>query len=154
MTTEKIISKIVPLVRTVKALLSTFAAPVLDLSIRIWIGLVFFRSGLLKAQDWESTVFLFKDEYHLPILPPEVAAALGMTAEIAMPVFLFIGLAARLAAVPLILMTCVIQFVLGASMPDYDSTEHFYWLFLLAMVVVRGPGTLSLDHLIAKRFAV
>ena len=154
MTTENMIAKAVPIARQVKALLSGFAAPVLDLSIRIWIGLVFFRSGLLKAQDWESTVFLFRDEYHLPILPPEVAAALGMTAEIAMPVFLFIGLAARLAAVPLILMTCVIQFVLGATMPDYDSTEHFYWLFLLSMIIVRGPGTLSLDHLIAKRFAV
>lgn len=152
MNINTLITNIAPLLRSTKAYLTQFAAPVLDIAIRLWIGLVFFRSGMLKAQDWDATVFLFKEEYQLPVLPPELAAALGMTTEIAMPVFLFIGLAARLAAVPLIIMTCVIQFVLGASMPAYDSTEHFYWLFLLAAIVVRGPGTLSLDHLIARRF--
>jgi hypothetical protein len=49
-------------------------------------------------------------------------------------------------------MACVIQFVLGASNPDYDSVEHFYWMFLLAMIVTRGPGPLSVDYLIRKRF--
>jgi putative oxidoreductase len=154
MTIDTTIAEIAPLVRSVKSLLAQFAAPALDLAIRIWIGLVFFRSGVLKAQDWDSTVFLFQEEYQLPILPPEIAAALGMTTEIAMPVFLFIGLAARLAAVPLIIMTCVIQFVLGATMPAYDSTEHFYWLFLLLSIAVRGPGRFSVDHFIAKRFNI
>jgi len=145
---------ILPHVRTARDLLTRFAAPVFDLAVRVWIGLVFFRSGLEKAKDWESTLFLFQEEYKLPILPPEIAAGMGMAAEIAMPVLLFAGLAARLAALPLIAMTLVIQFVLGAADPAYSSTEHYYWLFLLCAIVVRGPGPLSADHLIAKKFGL
>lgn len=153
MASQNVTQSIVRIFKPLRIFLESYGAPVLDLAMRIWIGLVFFRSGLEKAKDWDATVFLFQEEYQLPILPPEVAAALGMTTEFSMPIFLFLGLAARLAAVPLIIMTCVIQFVLGAAMPAYDSPEHFYWLFLLAAIVVRGPGRLSLDHLIAKRFA-
>ena len=68
-----------------------------------------------------------------------------------MPVLLTLGLFSRLAALPLIGMTLVIQFVLGASNPDYDNTEHFYWLFLLASIVIRGPGIISLDAAIRRR---
>jgi len=81
----------------------------------------------------------------VPLLPPEVAAILGTTFELGMPVFLVLGLGARFAALPLLGMACIIQFVLGANNPDYDNVEHFYWMFLLAMIVVRGAGTLSLD---------
>ena len=72
------------------------------------------------------------------VLPPEVAAVLGTTFELGMPIFLVLGLGARLAALPLIGMACVIQFVLGANNPDYDNVEHFYWLFLLLMIVFRS----------------
>jgi putative oxidoreductase len=153
MSVQNITQKVASIYRQLRDLLEGYAAPVFDLAVRIWIGLVFFRSGLEKAKDWDATVFLFKEEYQLPILPPEIAAALGMTTEFCMPIFLILGLAARLAAMPLIIMTCVIQFVLGAAMPAYDSPEHFYWLFLLCAIVVRGPGLLSLDHFIAKRLA-
>jgi putative oxidoreductase len=139
--------------RAVRRALETYAAPPFDLAVRLWIGLVFFRSGLEKAGDWQSTLFLFQEEYRLPLLPPNAAAALGMGAELVLPLFLFVGLAARLAALPLIVLTLTIQFVLGAADPAYSSTEHYYWLFLLGLIVVRGPGALSLDRLIARRFA-
>jgi putative oxidoreductase len=144
------LSALIPVVQNLSAVAQSYLAPVLDLAIRFWIGLVFFRSGLEKAKDWEATVFLFQEEYQLPILPPEVAAALGMSTELAMPIFLFLGFAARLAAIPLIVMTCVIQFVLGASMPAYNSVEHIYWLFLLFSILLRGPGRFSIDHVIAQ----
>lgn len=134
-----------------RALLDRAVAPVFDLVLRVYIGLVFFRSGWEKAKDWDSTVYLFADEYRLPVLPPEVAAVLGASVELGMPLLLFAGLAARLAALPLIALTCVIQFVLGAMNPAYDSTEHIYWLLLLGVIVVRGPGKLSADHVIARR---
>lgn len=133
------------------AIIEAYLAPLYDLSVRLWVGLVFWRSGVEKAKDWDTTLLLFQEEYQLPILPPDVAAALGMATEVSMPILLFVGFAARLASLPLIVMTCVIQFVLGASMPAYDSTEHFYWLFLLGSIVVRGPGKLSLDYVLAKR---
>ncbi|MDX2221466.1 MAG: DoxX family protein [Rhodospirillaceae bacterium] len=139
--------------RQAVSLLDRFAAPAADLAVRIMIGLVFFNSGRQKLQDWESTVFLFAEEYKVPLLTPEAAAWLGTTFEVTMPLLLFVGLAARLAALPLLGMALVIQFVLGASNPAYDSMEHFYWMILLLLIVVRGPGMLSLDHVIKRRFA-
>ena len=132
-------------------LLNRFASPVFDLAVRLWIARVFFLSGRTKLADWDSTIGLFQDEYKVPLLPPEAAAVLGATFELAMPVFLALGLMSRLAALPLIGMSMVIQFVLGASNPDYDNVEHFYWLFLLLMIVIKGPGPLSLDHVIRRR---
>jgi putative oxidoreductase len=133
--------------------LTRYAGPLFDLTVRLWIAQVFFRSGRTKLADWAITVSLFQDEYNVPLLPPEIAAVVGTTFELGMPVFLALGLAARLAALPLIAMTCVIQFVLGGANPDYDSTEHFYWLFGLGMIVIKGPGPISLDHLIRARFS-
>jgi len=134
-------------------ILARYLVPLFDLAVRLWMAQVFFQSGRTKLADWAITVSLFQDEYKVPLLPPEVAAVLGTTFELGMPIFLTFGLATRLAALPLIGMTCVIQFILGGANPDYDSVEHFYWLFLLGMIVLRGPGPISLDHLIRGRFA-
>jgi putative oxidoreductase len=130
--------------------IETWGAPILQLAIRLWIARVFFNSGLTKIQDWDATLFLFQEEYRVPLLPTSVAALMGTTFELAMPVLLVVGLATRLAALPLIGMSLVIQFVLGASNPTYDNTEHFYWLFLLLVIAIRGPGALSLDHLLSR----
>ena len=133
-------------------LIERFATPVLDLAIRLWMARVFFNSGLVKIRDWESTIYLFQEEYRVPVLPPEVAALIGTTFELGMPIFLTLGLFARAAALPLIGMSLVIQFVLGGRSPDYDNVEHFYWLFLLAVIVIRGPGLLSVDALLKRTF--
>ena len=140
-------------VRGVTAALQTWAAPLLDLAMRLWIARIFFNSGLTKPRDWESTLFLFEYEYQVPILPNGLAAFLATATEIAAPVFLVIGLASRLAALPMLAMALVIQFALGAVNPAFDNVEHFYWMFVLAMIVARGPGRISLDHYIARRFA-
>jgi putative oxidoreductase len=152
MDTSGLLGKVGPIAGSMIGFAERVAAPVVDLAIRILIGMVFFRSGLQKLEDWDSTVFLFQEEYKVPILPPEVAAGLGTFNELTMPILLIVGLAARLATLPLIGMTLVIQFVLGASNPAYDSVEHFYWLALLAVILVRGPGALSLDRLVRAKF--
>ncbi len=136
--------------RAVARFLGIWVAPVLDLAIRLWIARVFFVSGLTKIADWQSTLFLFEYEYQVPILPVTAAAVLGTAFELVMPVLLVLGLFARLAALPLLAMSLVIQFVLGAANPAYDSVEHFYWMFLLLMIILRGPGPLSIDHLIGR----
>lgn len=133
--------------------LNAWGAPLLQLAMRLWIARVFFNSGLTKIQDWDTTVLLFESEYQVPLLPPEIAALLGTTFELAMPVLLVMGLMSRLAALPLLGMSLVIQFALGAVNPTYDSVEHFYWMFLLLAIVVHGPGRLSLDHMIRNRLA-
>jgi putative oxidoreductase len=136
--------------RRATALLEFWAAPVLQFAIRLWIARVFFLSGLTKIADWNATLFLFQEEYKVPLLPVPVAALLGTTFELGMPVLLVAGLATRCAALPLLGMSLVIQFVLGAGNPDYDNTEHYYWMFLLLVIVIRGPGPLSLDHLLSR----
>lgn len=153
MTTSSLISLAKSIHTAATATLDRLCAPVLDLIVRVTIGLVFFRSGLQKLQDWESTIFLFADEYKVPLLAPELAATLGTFNELVMPLLLFVGLASRLAALPLMGMTLIIQFVLGGANPAFDKAEHFFWLILLATIVIRGPGKLSVDHLISRKFA-
>ncbi|MBX7199611.1 MAG: DoxX family protein [Rhodospirillaceae bacterium] len=133
--------------------LARYASPVFDVAVRLFIASIFFKSGLTKIKDWDITVSLFADEYQVPVLPPEIAAFLGTTFELTMPVFLALGLGARLAALPLLGMACVIQFVLGAANPDYDNPMHFYWMFLLGMIIVKGPGPISLDGLMRARLS-
>lgn len=131
--------------------LEKLGVPVIDLAVRIWIGLVFFRSGLQKLDDWESTLFLFEYEYAVPILPFELAAYLGTAFELAMPILLFVGLAARLAAVPLLVMALTIQFILGANNAAYNDFNHYAWMVFTLLIIVRGPGKLSVDHFLRKK---
>ena len=82
-------------------------APVLDLAIRIWVGMVFFQSGLTKIQSWDTTLSLFENEYSVPILPPNVAAYLGTANELILPVFLVLGLGGRLSAAALFVFNII-----------------------------------------------
>ncbi len=128
--------------------LGLWVAPLVDVWARCAVAAVFFRSGLQKIDDWPSTVYLFVEEYRLPLLPPELSALLATATELSMPVLLVLGLFTRLAALPLLGMTLVIQFVLGAANPAFDHPQHFFWMILLCGLIARGPGALSLDHMI------
>ena len=130
-------------------------AHALDLAIRLYVAQVFFRSGLLKIGNWDGTLYLFENEYRVPLVPPEAAAWLGTFAELFFPVFLALGLAARFAAAALFVFNIVaaVSFwhVLGENQAALNS--HWYWGVLLAVTIFHGPGKLSLDHWIAKRLA-
>lgn len=134
-------------------LLARYGGPLLDLWIRLTMAPVFFRSGIQKLQDWPSTVYLFEYEYQVPVLPPGLAAALAAATEVTMPVLLVLGLATRLAAVPLLAMTLVIQFLVGSVNPAFNHPQHFFWMILLCSLIVRGGGALSLDHLLTRRLS-
>ena len=107
---------------------------------------MFFKSGLVKIQSWESTLGLFRDEYALPLLPTSVAAYLGTAAELICPVLIVLGLFARFGAAALFFMTMVIQFLVYPE----NWAEHLMWASLLGFIISRGPGTLSLDAAIAR----
>ncbi len=132
--------------------LETVAPPVVDLLIRIWIGLVFFRSGLQKLDDWESTLFLFEYEYMVPVLPFTVTAYLATAFELAMPILLIVGLASRLAALPLLGMALTIQFILGSANAAYNDFNHYAWMIFLLAIIVRGPGQWSVDRLLRQKY--
>jgi putative oxidoreductase len=127
---------------------SVWPLDILQLAMRIAVGAVFFKAGLLKWQSFEFAVKLFEDEYRVPFLEPEFAARLATAQELILPVLLVLGLGTRLATVPLLGMIAVIQtFVYPAAW-----TDHLTWASILVFLALRGPGALSLDALLARRF--
>jgi len=127
--------------------LLALAGPIMMLIVRLWIARVFWASGLVSISDWGNTIYLFTHEFSVPVLSPWLAAVSSTTFELACPVLLTIGLAARLATLPLLAMTAVINFT-------YDNNiEHAYWAMLLGMILFYGPGKLSVDYWINKRYA-
>jgi putative oxidoreductase len=118
---------------------------------RLGIGAIFLRSGMTKVDGFtvtDSTIYLFSDEYQVPLLSPVVAAHLAAYAEHLFPLLLFLGLATRLSALALFGMTLVIQlFVYPGLWPD-----HTLWAAVLLLLLSRGPGGVSVDYWIARRF--
>lgn len=130
-----------------------FVSPLFDLAIRLWVANVFFRSGIVKLQSWDSTLALFAYEYAVPVLPPELAAWLATGFELSLPVLLAIGLGARFSAALLF----VLNIVAATSYPDISIAgikDHMLWGVMLAVTLFHGPGKLAIDHLVQRRFRV
>ena len=128
-----------------------YLSPVSILALRLWVAWVFFKSGMLKFNSWDSTMYLFENEYDVPIFSPEIAAVMGTAAELTLPILLAFGLAGRFGAIALFLFN--IMAVL--SYPDINAAgirDHQVWGLMLLVPVLMGPGKLSLDHLIGKKF--
>jgi putative oxidoreductase len=124
--------------------------PLAQLAARLYVAKVFFWSGLTKLRDWETTVALFTDEYHVPLLPPEAAALLGTFGELAFPVLLLLGLAGRFAALGLFVVNAVAVMSLQ-EIAEPALMQHVFWGSLLIGLVLWGPGRWSLDHLLFRR---
>lgn len=134
---------------SVRTWLGGFPFSILQLGLRVGVGSVFFKAGLLKYNSWQMTVMLFREEYKVPLLAPETAATMAMYQELTIPVLLFLGLATRIATLPLFGMIAVIQtFVYPNAWND-----HLLWGSALGVLLTRGPGAFSLDHLIERAFA-
>jgi len=129
---------------SITSLLGRFPLSIHQLLFRLAVAGVFFRTGLQKARGWETTVALFSDEYRLPGLPPEIAAVMATCFELGCSTLLIVGLASRLATVPLLGMIMTIQlFVYPQAWP-----EHLVWGSILVFLLTRGPGAFSLDRVI------
>jgi putative oxidoreductase len=121
---------------------------------RVPVAGVFWLSGRTKVDGWnifrinESAVLLFENEFQLPLLNPVFAAHITALAEHVLPVLLVIGLATRYSALALLVMTAVIQIFV---FPDAWPT-HGTWAACFLILIARGPGEISIDHLIARRF--
>lgn len=124
--------------------------PLLALAARIYIGNVFFLSGLTKIRDWGTTVALFTDEYRVPLLAPGLAAAMGTGGELVLPVLLVLGLGGRLAALGLFVVNAVAVLALQEIAPA-ALQQHIFWGALLAALAVYGPGAWSLDRLVWRQ---
>ena len=124
--------------------LDRFPYAVLAVVLRLAVAEVFWSSGQSKLLSWSTTVALFKQEYRVPLLPPELAAYLAATIELTTPVLLVLGLLVRPAAAVLLGMTAVIEIFVY---PDAWPT-HLQWAAMLLVLLTRGAGALSIDRVI------
>ncbi len=133
--------------------LTDWAGSLMSLAIRLYVGWQFMKAGLVKASDWGTTVSLFRDEYHVPLLSPELAAAMGTGGELVLPALLFAGFLSRPAALGLFVMN-VMAVVSYPQLFEFSCpaaiNDHFYWGALLLVVLAFGPGKFSLDAVLAK----
>ncbi|HEY5808258.1 MAG TPA: DoxX family protein [Povalibacter sp.] len=147
------VHRIVAINRLTQALQSL--APLFALATRIYVSWVFLKSGWLKISDWESTTFLFHEEYHVPLLPPDVAAVVGAGGELIFPALLIVGLCGRLSALGLqaVNILAVVSYAHVLFKEGYEAAiaQHYLWGFMLTMLIVYGPGNWSLDSWLEKR---
>ena len=131
-------------------LMLTWCAPIVLLAVRIIPAMAFFKSGLTKIQSWDSTLYLFEEEYQVPFLPFELAAYTGTAAELILPPILLLGLFTRLSSGALFLfnIVAVVSYPVIWTGGFYD---HQLWAMMLIVSVIWGPGKLSVDHLLRAR---
>lgn len=125
-------------------------APLGDLALRLYVANVFWKSGLAKAQSWETTLLLFEYEYQVPVLPSDVAALLATVSEIAFAALLALGLGGRAAAAALFGVN-VVAVLSYPGLMEAGLEDHKVWGLMLALLVLRGPGKISFDHFVARR---
>ncbi|MGA9852622.1 MAG: DoxX family protein [Gammaproteobacteria bacterium] len=132
--------------------------PVSLLLFRLWVAVDFWRAGVVKVSDMQSTVSLFTSLYHVPLLPPVAAAYLGTAIELILPWFLGFGLLGRLTALFLFFYNIIAVISYPGLWSDglwkdfwgSGFTDHKVWGLMLLAIVLFGPGKLSLDHLLHK----
>jgi putative oxidoreductase len=143
----------IPFAKPIRAVIATLNAvpyDVIALIARAATFSVFIRSGTEKLSDWTATTLLFQNEYHTPLLPPLIAAYMATTLEISCSSLILVGLLTRVSAFLLLGMTATIEIFIY---PDAWPT-HIQWLAFMIVLLLRGPGRLSLDALIGPRLLV
>ena len=127
----------------VRAWLEAVPYSVLALPLRFGVAWIFWNAAQVKLINWQRTIDLFTDEYRVPLLPPELAASMALSIELACPVLLVLGLLTRFAVAALLAMTAVIQiFVYPEAWPT-----HLQWSAMMLVLLSRGAGAFSVDHL-------
>ena len=136
--------------RNIIAWLEAVPYSLLAIPLRLGVAWIFWSSAQVKLINWQRTIELFAEEYRVPLLPPEIAAAMALSIEIACPILLVLGLFTRLAVLVLLGMTAVIQiFVYPEAWPT-----HLQWAAMMLVLLCRGAGAFSLDRLLWRRLAV
>lgn len=136
--------------------LQTWLGPTALLLFRVWVALAFWHAGVVKFDDPVGTQYLFENVYHVPLLPPDLAAVLGTWIELSVPWFVGLGLFGR----PFALFLFVYNIIAFSSFPGLwphgfwislfntaDFADHKVWGLMLLAVIAWGPGSLSLDAL-------
>jgi len=124
--------------------------PLAGLAMRVYVAKVFLVSGWLKFSRWDSTIALFQNEYHVPVLSPHIAAVMATAGELGFSTLLILGLGSRAAAIGLFFVNAVAVI----SYPDLSPAglkDHILWGTLLLVLAIYGPGKIAADRFIGLR---
>ncbi|SFC06969.1 DoxX family protein [Pseudoalteromonas denitrificans] len=143
-------SRIILPYQKVSTLVNLYLQPVALLMARVYVGWVFFAAGLTKIKEWDTTLFLFEEEYQVPFINFELAAYLGTAGELILPIILVLGIASRIGALGLSMVNIVAVISLEEIAPA-ALTSHFIWGVLLIQLVVFGAGKVSIDSFIKSK---
>jgi putative oxidoreductase len=128
--------------------------PLLLLGTRLWVSWQFLLSGWLKLTTWDTTLELFRSEYHVPVLPPAFAAVVGTFGELFFPVLLVLGLFSRVGALGLFAVNAMALIsywhVLGGDDFAAARGQHYLWGFMTLVIALCGAGGISLDAVLAR----
>lgn len=129
--------------------LKSYIEPIILLAARLWVANIFWKAGYLKFTTWDSTLYLFEEEYQVPFLPWELAAYIATAAELILPIFLIVGFLTRPAAFILFVFNimAVISYPVLWEGGFYD---HRFWGALILMNVMWGAGKVSVDAWLTK----
>ncbi|HTU65530.1 MAG TPA: DoxX family protein [Steroidobacteraceae bacterium] len=134
-----------------------FLRPILLLGLRWWVAWQFLASGWLKLTTWDTTLYLFQDEYHVPLLPPAVAAVVGTFGELFFPILLVLGLFTRLGALGLFAVNALALVsywhVLGGDDFAAARGQHYLWGVMTLVIAFVGAGRLSVDALLERELS-
>lgn len=134
--------------------LAQWAQTFLLIMLRCYIAWQFLKSGIVKVENWSGTLDLFRNEYHVPLISPDLAAYIGTGGELVFPTLLVIGLFTRPAAIGLFFVNAI-AIISYPQLWEYECpaaiNDHFYWSILLLVVATFGAGRFSVDS-ICKKF--
>jgi putative oxidoreductase len=129
--------------------------PWLLLATRLWVSWQFLKAGWLKITEWDTTLLLFREEYHVPVLPPTLAAVCGTFGELFFPLLLVLGFFTRFGAIGLLAVNAmaVVSYwhVIGGEGYEAALAQHVLWGYMLAVILFCGAGALSLDEKSGRR---
>ncbi len=135
--------------------LDLFLGPVVEVAARAYLGWIFFLSGYGRATDWGSQEFLFEQIHPVPGLPPVLSAVVTTAGELVLPIFLWLGLGQRFAALGLFFMTAMIQFVVAQTPEGMENkignAQHYVWMLGFLLLATRRPSILTLDFWLCRK---
>lgn len=151
-----IVNTLSPLCANLSSNLSKLESPLL-LSFRVWVAYVFFNSGLQKVSTWNDeygVMYLFKEEYNVPLLDPVLAATLATAGELILPVLIILGFATRLSAIALSILNIVAVISYYETLAKVGQiTPHIFWGSMMLTTVIFGPGFFSIDQWLKSKFS-
>lgn len=153
---KKIITTLCPIYSKLIKTSDKVLSPLLDLGIRLFMANIFFTSGKLRLNDylngqWSNQVTAFTDYHPIPGIPGDIAAVAGTGGELILSILLAFGLFTRFGAAGLLVMTISIQFLVPAEY-EIANPDHYMWMLLLAVPMLKGGGILSADFVLCKFF--